>query len=328
MKKTAYILVNFGGPRNLTEVKPFLKALLTDEDVIHPKLPSFLHRIMFSQIATKRAKTITHDYIVIGGSSPIFADTEALAEQLRQQGLSPLLTFHRYLTKTHAPFLKTIQQLDVDEILLFPLFPQFTYATTGSSARWFARYLPLPLVHKLRWIKSYPAHPAFIAAHQHNIQSFLQKNHISERETFFLFSAHGVPQSFISKGDIYEEECQASYRSIMKNFPLALGKLCYQSQFGPEEWLKPSTLNICETINQWREGRTHIVFVPISFTSDHIETLFEIERQYMSIIKAKDLAAWRVPALTLHPLWIKAILEIIGDETVGRCNHSMLIRRN
>lgn len=327
MKKTAYILVNFGGPRNLSEVGPFLKALLTDTDVIHPKLPSILHRLLFTRIAKKRTKAISHDYQSIGGKSPIFSDTESLANHLRQKGISPLLTFHRYLLETHHSFLKSVHELDAEEIVLFPLFPQFTYATTGSCARWFSNHLPNHILSKFRWIRSYPTHSAFVSVHQTLIRDFLKTHAIAEQDILFLFSAHGIPKSFVTKGDIYKEECEASFHAVMKAFPLALGKLCYQSQFGPEEWIKPYTLDVCKEIDLWRGNRTHVVFIPISFTSDHIETLFEVEEQYMSLIKAKNLSVWRVPALTLYPAWIEAIPQILNSDIGMKSNNAMLIRK-
>src|SRR5439155_491549 len=124
---------------------------------------------------------------------------------------------------------------------------------------------------KLRWIRSYAGHPAFIAAYQRRIASFLQEQRLAEEETVLFFSAHGIPQAFVKEGDPYEEECQISVREVMKGFPQAKGRLCYQSKFGKGEWLRPYTNEACEEILSWHEGRKCVVFVPISFTSDHIE---------------------------------------------------------
>ena len=134
------LLVNFGGPRSLDEISPFLTALLTDRDVIDSKLPNFLHHLLFSRIAKKRAIQVKEDYAKIGGRSPIFEDTEKLAELLATSTGQPIFTFHRYLPSTHAASVTSIEA-SKGPIKVFPLFPQFSYATTGSIARWFSHHL-------------------------------------------------------------------------------------------------------------------------------------------------------------------------------------------
>lgn len=326
MKKTVYLIVNFGGPRNLDEVGPFLKDLLTDRDVIQSKLPKPLHYLLFSRIAKKRAVQVREDYESIGGKSPIYSDTESIRELLLPHLDGPILTFHRYITATHDAFIEKMLQLDCDEIRIFPLFPQFTYATSGSIARWFDRYLPRTIVNKMRWIKSYPAHSAFIYAQKERIRTFLQEQQLKEEQTMLLFSPHGLPISFISNGDVYEDECNASVQAISKGFPKAATLVAYQSQFGKEPWIGPYTRDVCSQISKYCQGRTHIVFVPVSFTSDHIETLFEIENLYLPLIRENGLKGYRVPALNLDPLWIQAIRAILQETNL--CNNQMLIRRD
>lgn len=318
------ILVNFGGPRDLQEVRPFLRELLTDKEVIRSRLPQFLHNLFFSWVAKRRSEKMLHEYKSMGGGSPIFADTEALAEKLRLSIPDPLVTFHRYLPSTHAQFIENLCAFTGDEIRVMPLFPQFTYATTGSVAKWFGKNLPFEIVRKMRWIKSYPAHPKFVKSHQLHIRRFLTEHRLKDEETILLFSAHGIPQQFVDTGDIYESECRASFEHVMKAFPDILGRLSYQSKFGRGEWIKPYTIDVCEKVNSWCEGRRHVVFIPISFTSDHIETLCEIENDYMSVIRTKGLNAFRVPALTLDENWINAVLEIIQEPNT--LANQMLIR--
>jgi len=307
---TKILLVNFGGPRNLDEVESFLQSLLCDRDVIRTWFPTFFHNWFFSRIARKRAAKISEDYEGIGGRSPIYFDTEALAAALSKRLDQPVHTFHRYLPATHPNSLNQLERSE--EIKVLPLFPQFCYATTGSIARFFSPYFP----HQLRWIKSYASHPAFIRSYQRRISDFLIEKNLKEEETILLFSAHGVPKKFIDEGDPYESECNLSYKGVMKGFPKTLGKLSYQSKFGRGEWLRPYTDETCEQILDWHEGRKSVVVVPISFTSDHIETLFEIEKLYLPLIAAKGLAAYRCPALNLEPYWIDALLEILQEPTL------------
>ena len=276
-KKVATLIVNFGGPRSLEEIGPFLKELLTDRDAIRPRLPSFIHRLLFSEIARKRVKKVSKDYATIGGKSPIFEDTEAIAADVGA------LAFHRYLPETHAHFLERARQLDADEICVLPLFPQFSYATTGSIARWFSTHLPGALQKKLSWIPSYATHPAFVRAMRANIAEFLSEKGLKEEEAVLLFSAHGLPQAFIDTGDPYQTHCEDSFREISAGFPRALSRLSYQSKFGRGQWITPYTSDVCRDIQEWRAGKETVVFIPLSFTSDHVETLFEIEQLYLPV---------------------------------------------
>jgi len=138
----------------------------------------------------------------------------------------------------------------------------------------------------------------------------LKEQSLDEKETILLFSAHGLPRSFIEEGDPYEKECRRSVQEIVREFPQVLSRLAYQSKFGRGEWLRPSTIETCQEILQWCEGRKNVVIVPITFTSDHIETLFEIEELYLPPIREKGLQAYRLPALNLDPFWISMFAQI------------------
>lgn len=319
----AYLIVNFGGPRSLQEVEPFLRSLLTDKDVIKSNLPQPLHNLIFNRVAKKRSKIISHDYAKIGDGSPIWMDTEYIAEALRPKLQAPVLAFHRYLTATHSSFIEDLKNLECTEIIVFPMFPQFTYATTGSIARFFQKNIPSAVLRKMRWVKSYPSHPAFIQSSRQTIQEFLTERGIREEETFFIFSAHGLPKILVEEGDLYAYECRSSYAQVMKAFPKAHSLLCFQSKFGKGEWLRPYTVDVCEEIEKYTERR-QCVFVPISFTSDHIETLFEVEEQYMPILAKKGYIPSRVPALNRREDWVDAIVQILAD--FSPCTTSMLVR--
>lgn len=316
-----YILVNFGGPRSLGEIEPFLIALLTDRDVIRSALPQVVHNVLFTWIAKRRSKKVAHDYQSIGGRSPIFEDTEAIAAALRRRLGGPVVTFHRYLPMTHPQFLQEVQQLSrCDTIQVFPLFPQFSYTTTGSIARWFGKNLCRKLVNRFRWISSYPEHPAFVRPFQATIQKCLTDHQLREEETLLLFSAHGLPKRYIDMGDPYQEECERSFHQIAQGFPKAAHQLCYQSLFGKEEWIRPYTSEVCQELTSSR----HVVIVPLSFTSDHIETLFEIEQQYIPILKQKGFNAVRCSAMNLREDWIDGIAQIISQSHL--VTNRMLVR--
>ncbi|MGE0669781.1 MAG: ferrochelatase [Parachlamydiales bacterium] len=321
-KKNGLVLVNFGGPRSLQEIKPFLTALLTDRDVICSSLPTVLHKLLFSWVAKRRAKKVAHDYQAIGGKSPIFNDTEAIAAALRNKFDGPIITFHRYLPMTHSQFLQDLEGLNsCASILVFPLFPQFSYTTAGSIARWFSENLCAKTVGKLRWIKSYPSHPAFSKPFEATIRKCLEDHQMREEETLLLFSAHGLPKRYICSGDPYQEECERSFELLASAFPKSAHQLCYQSLFGKEEWIRPYTLEFCQSM---KIAIRNVVIVPLSFTSDHIETLFEIEQQYVPILKEKGYYTVRCPAMNLREDWIDGIAEIVSSSHLLR--NPMLIR--
>ncbi len=320
----AILIVNFGGPRHLEEIPEFLTALLTDREVIRTSMPPFLQKFLFTRIARKRAKTIAHDYTLIGGKSPIYEDTEAIASNLARAIDEELCTFHRYLPSTHKEFIQKIEHLPQKEILVFPMFPQFSYATTGSIARWFEEHLSQSTVRKLRWVKSYCDHPEFIACQKETIEQFLDKHQLTHDNTYLLFSAHGLPRQFVCTGDPYEEECKRSFETIVRQFPEFKTKLAYQSKFGRGEWLRPYTEEVCREVLTWHDEKEAIVFVPIAFTSDHIETLFEIEYQYLPLIQKAGLKAYRCPALNRQQKWLEAIVKIL--DTSEPLYNDMLIR--
>jgi len=309
--------VNFGGPRDLNEVAPFLIELLCDRKVIRTKLPAIIHEWLFKKIAIKRALKVSHDYEKIGGRSPIYFDTETMREALSDQLQARVFTFHRYLIATHADSLKAIETSSADQIRVIPLFPQFCSATTGSIIDFFEKNLTARALSKLNWIKSYATDPGFVQSWQMKISQFLTTHNLMEEETVMLFSAHGIPKKFVNQGDPYEKETMLSFNAIMKHFPQAIGRLSYQSKFGPGEWLRPYTNEVSKNILDWHKGRKHVVFIPVTFTSDHIETLFEVDYLYLPLIRENNLYAYRCPALNMEPYWVKSLASIAQKKSLG-----------
>jgi ferrochelatase len=260
---------------------------------------------------------IQQDYLTLGGKSPIYFDTEEIAKKLSKRLERPVLTFHRYLPSTHADSLRQIESSAAQEIRILPLFPQFCYATTGSIARFLSNNLKPSTTFRLRWIKSYPTHPSFIFAYKKRIREFLQEKGLRQEETALLFSAHGVPQSFIATGDIYQSECELSFQALAQGFPQALSHLGYQSKFGPGEWIRPYTDELCNHVLSWNPDRKNIVVIPLSFTSDHIETLFEIEQLYLPPMRAQGFYPFRCPALNVESYWIDALKDLAKETNLS-----------
>jgi len=320
-----YVLVNFGGPRSLDEVEEFLVALLTDQEVIRTPLPSWMHRLLFTRVAKKRALKVAHDYAAIGGKSPIFEDTEFLAKAVAEHLQAPVLIFHRYLPETHAAFFAQVRAIaETEEIRVLPLFPQFSYATTGSIAKTFSEQMEPEVVQRLGWIRSFATHAAYLQAFKKCLRDHMQTEGIEESHTLFLYSAHGVPQRFVCSGDPYQRECEQTFEALSKRFPKGRSLLCYQSQFGKEPWIRPYTNEVCQHIEKHLQGETHVVIIPLSFTSDHIETLFEIEQLYLPPIRAHGIQASRCPALNRRSDWIRALAELMQKGEV--CGNQVLVR--
>lgn len=309
------LLANFGGPRSLEEVSDFLTELLTDQDVVRSGLPSAVHRRLFGWIAQRRSEKIKKDYALIGGKSPIFEDTETLAETLRHLLKRKVITLHRYLPATHPGTLKQLEDIKDSVIDVLPMFPQFTYATSGSLARWLQNNLSSSSTKKLRWIRSYADFSPFVELFFVRIREFLKEQHLEEGAVFFLFSAHGLPKKFVATGDPYQAQCEASFASISSAFPLAKSLLSYQSKFGPGEWLRPYTAQVCHSILDTTQGRKTVIVIPLSFTSDHIETLFEVEYQYLPMIRRHGLQALRLPAFNQDPRWPYVLESLLATST-------------
>ena len=280
------ILVSFGGPRSLKEVPSFLKELLCDQEMVRTQLPAWMHRALFSLIAYLRAPALVKKYELIGGISPIVEDTERLARTLPHD----VLTFYRCLPQTHAPFLQKLQALSgEEEILGITLYPQYSITTTGSAKLWIEQHVGAQLYNKIRWVDSYATHPAFIKGWIERIRTLLEAEGIEEVQASLLFSAHSLPQAIVDQGDPYQKECIASFQLVSKAFPKAHSLLAYQSRSGWGRWLGPSTESICRSA----QLRRHVVIIPIAFTSDHIETLYEVEYEYLPLLIERGLIPHR-----------------------------------
>ncbi|PWB64916.1 MAG: ferrochelatase, partial [Deltaproteobacteria bacterium] len=200
----------------------------------------------------------------------------------------------------------------VARAIALPLYPQYFSATTGSSLKDLKRWM--------RWagasfpvseVRSYPDHPAYIAALSEKIAHTLDG--VSRRGTHLLFSAHGVPQSFIDEGDPYREEVARTVAAAMERFPDIPHSVSYQSRAGRARWLGPDTVE--EVRRLGREGVKTLVVVPVSFVSDHIETLHELDIRLKAAALEAGIAAFlRVPALNDSPAFIRALKDIVLAE--------------
>lgn len=296
-----YLLANFGGPRTSQEIVSFLQALLTDRDVTGGMIPSVLHRPLFSYIAKRRAPHVARQYAYLGGGSPIFQDTERLAQNLSQELQASVIPFHRYLPETHRETLQALQESQ-GSIVGIPLFPHYTFAVTGSIIRFFLQHLP---EKPISWITQFGVHPQFVSCMQQHIRDCLAAQQIAVEDCYFLFSVHGLPQRHIRLGDPYAQQCQASFEALRGELE---GKIAFQSKFGIGKWLDPSTQEVCQSL---RTKKRYIVIVPFGFVSDHIETLHEIDHLYVPILLQKGYRVVRIPAINASSRWVSSLAAIV-----------------
>ncbi|WP_100934665.1 ferrochelatase [Candidatus Chlamydia corallus] len=307
MTSPAYLLANFGGPRHAEDLQEFLISLLTDRDVTGTFLPKLLHRNLFTFIAKKRISKVLPQYESLEDWSPIYSDTEILAKRLSEICRTPVIPFHRYLPSTHKNTLDALRSLNTRSITGIPLFPHFTYSVTGSIVRFFMKHLPET---PISWIPQFGSDPKFVSVITSHIQDCLQKSRILEKECCFLFSVHGLPVRYISQGDPYSKQCYESFSAITANFKEAENFLCFQSKFGPGKWLSPSTAQLCKNI---QTDKPNVIVVPFGFVSDHLETLYEIEKDYLPLLRSRGYQALRIPTIYGSPLWVSALAGIMKD---------------
>ncbi len=323
-KKQIYILVNYGGPRNLKEVRPFLESLLSDPDVIQTRMPRFLQSFIFKRIAKKQSPSLEKEYKKIGGKSQSFSITEYIARSLEKQLDKPVLTFHRYLTASHESFLRNIQAQNFDEAIIFPLLPQFSYSATGSIARWFKENLPKKILGKLRWIPSYASHKSYTDYFSKHIKAFLKEKYIKEEDSLFIFLCHGLPEKYVQNGDPYQKECEKSFHNVMQSLPKSQAILSYHTKPRNTEWIKPWTHEVVQELEKNGSEKKEILFVPLSFTMDQLQTELDIEEKFLPKLKSLGLSARRIPAFNKKETWIEAILQIMEENDSLKQNQTLV----
>lgn len=315
MAKNAVVLLNLGGPDSLDAVQPFLYNLFCDPDIF--KIP-FGQKFLAGLISKRRSPRIVEQYRQIGGKSPINEWTETqrqmLAKTLADLGVeADVYTAMRYWKPLTSETAEIIRQKNYQNIILLPLYPHFSVSTTGSSFNeWDRVYKGDP--SKVKKIITYFNHPGYVAALNANIDAGLLKFSAEIRNNVvLLFSAHGTPVSMVKKGDPYSKEIKETIDAVMAlrnnshNFELS-----FQSKVGPVEWLKPATDEKIEELA--KAGKRHLLVIPVSFVSDHIETLFELDIEYRHVAHEAGIENFIVmPGLNDSQLFIDALTDILTE---------------
>ncbi len=313
---TGVILLNMGGPDSLEAVRPFLYNLFSDRDIIQLG-SAVMQKFIAAFIAWRRAPKSAANYHKIGGKSPLSeitaAQAEALAGQLQQ--LRPESSYYvtmamRYWHPYPAAALDMLEEKGVTRLVALTLYPQYSKATTGSSVKFLQQELcrrnsSLPLTI----IDSWPAQPTYLQVVAAGISQEVEKmRQKGVDDIAVVYSAHSLPVSFVEDGDPYVEHLQQSIAGIEALTGIT-GRLCYQSRSGPVEWLAPSTPEMLATVAE--EGYKGVVMVPISFVSDHIETLYEIDMLYRRMAGEYGMAFAASPSLNTCPEFISALAELV-----------------
>ncbi|HAX76878.1 MAG TPA: ferrochelatase [Cyanobacteria bacterium UBA11372] len=320
MARTGVLLLNLGGPDQLDDVRPFLFNLFSDPEIIRLPFP-WLQKPLAWLISTSRAKKSQENYRSIGGGSPLRRITEeqaqALQESLEQKGEEAgIYIGMRYWHPFTEEAIAKIKRDRIDRLVILPLYPQFSISTSGSSFRLLEKiWQEDPYLRPINYtvIRSWYEQPGYLQAMAQLIATELDQFEHPDNVHIF-FSAHGVPVSYVEEaGDPYQKEIEACTSLIMEtlNRPNPY-TLAYQSRVGPVEWLKPYTEEAIVQLG--KDGVKDMVVVPISFVSEHIETLEEIDIEYREVAEESGIHNFRrVPALNTHPVFIDALADLVVD---------------
>ena len=320
MGRIGVLLLNLGGPDKIEDVRPFLYNLFADPEIIRLPIKA-LQKPLAWLISTLRAKKSQDNYLEIGGGSPLRSITEAQAEaletKLKEFGQDAKIYIGmRYWHPFTEEAIAKIKKDNITEVVVLPLYPQFSISTSGSSFRvleeMWATDKSLQQI-KYTLVPSWYDAPGYLEAMADLISQELEKFDNPD-EAHIFFSAHGVPVSYVEEaGDPYQREIEECTHLIMQT----LGRkneytLAYQSRVGPVEWLQPYTETALEELG--KKGSKDLLVVPISFVSEHIETLQEIDMEYREVAEEAGITNFqRVPALNVHPGFIESLAHLVTE---------------
>lgn len=305
-KQKVLLLLNMGGPNNLDEVKTFLNNMFNDPRIIAAPKP--IRRLISWFIIKKRLKEATHNYALLGGKSPIVAHTDSVVRDLSKCVDADVKYVMRYTPPFTEDVLKSVAHYD--EIYAIPLYPHFSSTTTLSSFDALdASAQTLGITHKIRKIERYYADPLYNASIVERIKEALGEDDPSEFE--LIFSAHGLPQKIIDKGDPYQRHIRANVyyaRKALQEAGIFFSNthLAYQSRLGPMEWIRPYLEDKLSVLKKKK-----VIIYPIAFTIDNSETEFELEIEYREKAHALGISEYRVAkAPNNHSVFIEALKRL------------------
>jgi len=324
--KKAVILFNLGGPDKLENVEPFLFKLFKDPAII--SIPSIFRYPLAKLISKRRISIAKNIYRKIGNKSPILELTQdqakSLENNLSKKGNYKCFVVMRCWHPRASDVFKIVREYNPEEIILLPLYPQFSASTSGSSINeWNDLCKKENYQIKTKTICCYPTENNFIESHAILIKKTLKT--LENKNFKLLFSAHGLPENKIKKGDPYQWQVEQTVQGIMSKF---INEnldhiICYQSRVGPLKWIGPSTDEIIIKYSREKKG---IVIVPVAFVSEHSETLVELDIKHKKLAEKNGCSFYkRVPALGVEENFIKGLAELVlQKETKGNFVSSVM----
>jgi len=313
LQKIAVVLFNLGGPDSIEAIEPFLYNLFCDPDIFN--LP-FGQKLFAKLISSRRAPKVANEYKLIGGKSPINEWTEKqramLQEYLRKDFPAiDIYTAMRYWKPLTDEIVAQVENKNYDKIVLLPLYPHYSITTIGSSFNEWNRHYKGDF-SKLAYIKEFYLNEKYIAAINQRIdETILRFPEQVRKEIQIVFSAHGTPVSLVKKGDPYSNHIKQTVEAVMNarkhSHP---HHLCFQSKVGPMKWLEPATNTMIEELSS--KNKKHLLIVPISFVSDHVETLFELDIEYRHVADKAGIENYIVMrGLNDSELFVQALAELV-----------------
>jgi len=316
-RKLAVVLFNLGGPDGPRAVRPFLFNLFRDPAIIG--LPAIARYPLAALISTTREKTAKANYAIMGGGSPLLPETKKQAAALEVELAKVLPGIEakcfiamRYWNPLTGETARRVKAFAPDDVVLLPLYPQFSTTTTGSSLKAWRETYKGP--GRETTVCCYPTDAGLIEAHARSIRETWEKAG-SPRNIRLLFSAHGLPEKVILAGDPYQKQIEATAAAVAARLPADLDwTVCYQSRVGPMKWIGPSTDS--EIRRAGAEGKG-VMVTPIAFVSEHVETLVELDHEYAELAKTEGVAPYlRVPALGAAPEFISGLAGAVRQALV------------
>jgi len=314
-RKIGVVLFQLGGPDSLDAIEPFLYNLFCDPDIIDFPFARMARQPLARLISRTRARHVRHHYAGIGGCSPILEFTRrqarALETELRRDLDARVVVAMRYWHPFTAEAIRELEDHGPEDVVLLPLYPQYSRTTTGSSLHeWRRRFRPNGWNPHVRVVSEFHEEPGYIAALAHAVDESLAAFD-NPSDVDMVFSAHSVPVAVIEAGDPYQRHIERTLDLVWDRgrWP-GRRHLCYQSKVGASRWLQPS---MHATLKQLAsQGARHVLVVPISFVSDHVETLHEIDIEHRAQARHLGIQNYRmVPGLNDSPRFIAMLADVV-----------------
>lgn len=313
-KPTGLVLLNMGGPDSLRAVRPFLYNLFSDRDLIQLPAGALLQKPFAWLISRVRAPKVKLNYASIGGKTPLLEWTQKQARgtaQILGEQVEPFVAM-RYWNPRAEDCLRKMKAQGIEQAVVLSMYPHYTNATTGSSIKDFAA-AAAKIYPELKYtvIREWYDWPAYLDSLANRIREGLEKFHELVRDEIpILFSAHALPQKFIDDGDPYLDHVLCTVRGVMERFEERPWKLGFQSRTGPVQWMEPDSLDVLAQLGA--EKAPGALIVPISFVSDHIETLQEIDFEFRMHAEQVGLPRFeRTPSLNDNEDFLQALAGLV-----------------